>query len=82
MTAMRHSWAGFEPNGTSRASAISDPELHRVRAARRRYWAARAAGEPAEIERALREWVEAQLIAADAELSARERGDSRSGLPD
>jgi hypothetical protein len=46
--------------------------LHRVRAARRRYWAARETGDRREIERALREWVEAQLEAAELELSGRD----------
>jgi hypothetical protein len=50
----------------------ADPVLGRVRAARRRYWAARAAGDRDEIETALREWVEAQLAAADRELDGRE----------
>jgi hypothetical protein len=45
--------------------------LTAVRIARRRYWAARESGEPAEIERALSEWVDAQIAAADFELETR-----------
>jgi hypothetical protein len=42
-----------------------------VRTARRHYWAARERGDPDEIERTLREWVAAQIEAADAELGPR-----------
>ena len=41
----------------------TDPALVRIRAARRRYWAARESGDAAEIESSLREWVKAQLEA-------------------
>jgi hypothetical protein len=49
----------------------ADAPLTAVRIARRRYWAARESGEPAEIERALSEWVDAQIAAADFELETR-----------
>jgi hypothetical protein len=69
------SYPGMSPRSQVRAAHIawpmSDPLLHRVRAARRRYWAAREAGEPAEIEDALREWVDAQMLAAESDLSHR-----------
>ena len=51
--------------------STADAALTAVRIARRRYWAARETGEPAEIERALSEWVEAQVAAADFELETR-----------
>lgn len=49
----------------------TDRALQRVRTARRAYWAARELGRPDEIEQALREWVEAQIAAADLELVPR-----------
>jgi glutathione S-transferase len=42
-----------------------------VRRARSRYWAARERGDPEEIDRALREWVNAQASAAERELETR-----------
>jgi hypothetical protein len=80
MTTTSHRSSDLRRVAAVRARPLSDPALHRVRAARRRYWAARAGGVPAEIESALREWVEAQMIAAEEDLDGRDfvdRGESR-----
>jgi hypothetical protein len=49
----------------------ADAALTAVRLARRRYWAARETGDATEIDRALSEWVDAQIAAADFELETR-----------